>query len=360
MAFENVPTNSERLKLQLLEQVAQSGSQGRAAFEAAQKQIGTAQQDAVARALAEKQKTGIDYTGTDLVNTGAQRRIDALSQSKGLFDADLARRSDTTQNYLTQVAGAVPAQKQTMDNEYTKSKAELERQLALRQSDMNTQLSLAEQAYKQRQEEEAAAKAWEEEQRNFQREKMQWDRADRSSSTSSSSGGGTASPVADLPYGEQQDSLLGMAKLANAGSGPFASLANIGKDTGNILANITNPGPAPLSQNARMIGMLLGLDSGAVAGMPKLADPVAKPEVDTVAKALASKYATKGIDLPTARTILDNEDFQDDVTWLMSGADGKAYDEVDQLLRDAYLPGHPRTYEILRGEFLSRIPKTVG
>lgn len=356
--FDSSSQVIDESKKNLLNAVATGGTAGKQAFDAAQAAAAQAKQDAVARAAQRAALYGVG--GNDQTFLGAyDTRANQMGVNRANFESGLAQTQASGESYLEKARGAIPV---------------LQAVNANKAQDTESKIKLAIQA--------AQAKAQAEAEKQARAEQAQIDRENRADARANaradrSDARAAARDAAKTPKLPTADQLLGQGKTladqintglhagANAKPGDADAMGDV--DNAVFLGN--QSGLYDPTQGADTVGMArqyaksLGMDEGTINGILTPAktgawDKAAAPTRDAYAKALATKYASKGVDDRLASSVVNNVDWQGDVTNILNGAGGLSREAVDAALRKHYVTerGWNAEYEILRGEYLPMLP----
>ena len=337
--FDSAGMQVDESKAALLKAVATGGTAGKQAFDAAQQQAAQAKQEAVARAAERSALYGIG--GNDQTFLGAyDARANQAAVNRAGFESGLAQTQASGESYLEKARGAIPVLQGININkaadEETKIKLAIQAAKDKAQADLDKenrslQRTLASEA---RSESRAIAR----ENRAAERAAVKAAAAEAKPTTAKLLGAGTA--LADAYNG-----FLGRGnKDANQN---FQDIGAV--DAARALAAYKGMDPATINSF---------ITPQAAASYNKAATP--PQDIDAYAKSLATKYASKGVTPALAKSVVGNVDFQAAANWLLSGAEGKTRDEVENILRENFIKKDNRNwlaeYNVLVGEYLSRIP----
>lgn len=332
-------------KRAMLEAMARYGSEGKARFEEARGNVQSAQQEAVQRAL-QSQLGG--PAGTRGFEDVYGRNLASLSSLQAGSEQNLAAHSAANEAYFDKISGALPIVQARMDEDIAKDRADLERELAIRQQGIEGSIAAQEKANAA-----AAAKAaddarWEQEQRDHQR--ASWAREDAESSAAAA---GPA--VADMSDSELGNYLFGAGR--NAKVGALDNLAvSPARGLGQMLQKTKVMG-TPTQAVGRQIGMDMGVDPNRVSGLTRLAQPKIEPRnAPTDIKTIAKWAKT---DEKTATTISKDPDYTSARDWAYKQIlEGVPWPEVVDTFSGNFLDRgegkakKTRTYQALVNEFL--------
>jgi hypothetical protein len=355
--FDSAGMQIDSSKKALLEAVATGGTAGKQAFDAAQAQAAQAKQEAVARAAERSSLLGIG--GDNQTFLGAyDARANQMGVNRANFESGLAQTQASGESYMEKARASIPILQSININ---------------KGADEETKIKLAIQAAKDK----AAAEA-EKEARTLQRQLDAEARAEARAIAKEGRAAGRASAKENQP---SLNALLGAAGQVvksrpgllsedgttksfggprmRIGGGP--GVANIPATTVNITDLAFQLGQAyGVNDNKLMELYSPSQQSSLKTATGKLAPTPPKESKDAIAAALATKYDTKGVDYNTAKSVVNNVDFQAAVKWLLNGADGKTRDEVENILRENFINRDGRNwtaeYNILLGEYLGAIP----
>lgn len=319
-----------------LEAAATGGSAGVAAFKEGQAALGAERQAAVGRAASRAALIGgPEAQGFEaLPDQYYGRGIANLGTAQSTFEADMARRLAANQNYLSQAAASIPAYRAETDRIVGLKKASEEVKAAKAEKDALSKISITELL-------------------------------------------GLANQAKSIANAEVSNLAQVDPSKGNLNQQAAAALAAGGPTASGSTLKLTSQ---PLQDIAMDLGRKLGVSNITLAGLyapstlsgiqsanENLAGPKA-PE-DAVAKALATKYDTKGVTYDTAKSVLNNVDFQGFVRWIMSGApgpDGKplSREDVQDSIYQKFIAQDGRNwtaeYNILIGEYLPLIAASAG
>lgn len=382
--FGAASNNVKNQTADLLRAVATGGTEGLRQYEASTKAMGTSTNEAIGRA---QQRSSLLGPGTasfeSLPKDQGERRMADIEVGREGFHQSMANRGNAYHNYLSQVGAAIPLVKADHDKTLGQiaalaAKAEAEKAAAaekdaLENISLDSLLGMAQES-----------------------QDIATEDIKKVGKTALLNAGGAVSNMIDriAPFGKKatpervipakpttinggvrMNPRTGAITMPTVTESPAkvipakpakAPLPKLAKPTARVAPEVAHQ---PITDVAMAIGKTLGvpeaklyaLNSPAKRSSVKSAQDSLLPDVpkDTVAAAIVSKYGTKGIDLPAAQEILADGDFKKDVQWMLEGADGLTQDEALELLREEYLVENnkPRTFAVLIGEYLSRLPK---
>ena len=332
--FDSANAQVADSKAALLKAVAEGGTAGKVAFDAAQAQAAQAKQEAVARAAQRSALYGIG--GNDQTFLGAyDARANQAAVNRAGFESGLAQTQASGESYLSKVSGAIPV---------------LEAQNLQKVTDQETKIKLAIQAAKDKaqaaldKETRAEQARLEREQRSEQRTIARESRAEARAAAKEAKPTAAKLLGAGEALADQYNTFLGKG---NKSAQPFQEIGAV--DAARALAAYKGMDRATMNSF---------ITPQAAASYNKAATPA--QDTDAYVKSLASKYASKGVTPALAKSVVGNVDFQAAANWLLSGADGKTRDEVENILRENFLKKDNRNwmaeYNVLVGEYLSKIP----
>lgn len=296
-------------KKALLAAAATGGSAGIAAYKAGQDALGAERQASVARAaqraslIGGPESQGFEaipdqYYGRGLAN---------LASSRATFEGDMSRRLAANQDYLSKAAASIPAYR-----------AETDRLVGLKAA-----------AAKDKAAKEAADKF----------------SVDALLGLASSRAAQPATPLTRGATTEERNQIAtDEINRQLAGQGDTGKLTDLAYQIGSTLG-VKPSTLAELYSPAKQSSL-----ANATANLaPK----------DTVAKAIATKYDTRGVTYDSAKSALSSPDFKAATADLMTKAQSGGFtrSQVDQHLRDQFLRDNPALYWILAGEYLSLFPE---
>lgn len=368
--FDSAGQQIDQSKAALLKAVAEGGTAGKQAFDAAQAQAAQAKQEAVARAAERSALYGVG--GNDQTFLGAyDARANQGAVNRANFESGLAQTQASGESYLEKARASIPVLQSININ---------------KGADEETKIKLAIQAAKDK-----AAADLDKENRSLQRA---LDAEARAEARAIAREGRTAARDAAKAAAKPPTS----AQLLGAGQAVKDQLTGAAqKQVDYARGNMPKPGQRVLPGDVRMqdnlnygnadLSLAQGLDVADLArqiatnaGMDaatinSILTPMATgqwnkapaPVKDAYAQALTTKYDTKGVSYQTALSAVNGQDFQTFVNWIQGGADGLTQDEAADKVRRFFINGEGRKggnagawtaeYEILLGEYIPRLPK---
>lgn len=290
-------------KRAMLEAMAKHGSAGKARFEEARGNINTAQQEAVQRAL-QSQLGG--PAGTRGFEDVYGRNLASLASLQAGSEQNLADHSAANSSYFDKISGALPIVQARMDEGIAKDRADLERELAIRQQGIEGAISAQEkanEAARLQAEQEAMIEAQERaEERAFREEERAFKRAESEQKAAEKG----------LP---SLDELLGAANMYKQEQREAVRTTPKG-GLGRLLGRVGNFGEAvrPIQDVASDLGRMAGVPEQDLYG---LHSPQKLSSVGSAQQRLAppTPVDTKNImswantDAKTAQTIAKDEDY---------------------------------------------------
>ncbi len=368
--FDSASGQIDESKKGLLQAVATGGTAGKQAFDAAQAQAAQAKQDAVARAAERSALYGVG--GDNQTFLGAyDARANQTAVNRSNFESGLAQTQASGESYLEKARGAIPVLQSININ---------------KGADAENKIKLAIEAAKQK-----ALAEQEKEQRSLQRqldaearaESRAISRENRAESRSSAKEAREKAakepklPTANqlLGQGQSLSDMVnrGLSAGRNARPGDADAMGDVDNAVFavNQMGGDASRGGISAEQGARYYASQLGLDEGTINGIltPMATGSWAKasaPAKDAYASALASKYATKGVDERLARSVVNNVDFQAATSFILNGAVDPATGEpmtrpqLEAWIRREFITKDNRNwqaeYNVLTGEYLSKFP----
>ena len=362
--FDSASKQIDESKKGLLEAVAQAGSAGKQAFDAAQQQAAQARQEAVGRAAERSALYGVGGDSQTFLG-GYDARMNQTGVNRANFESGLAQTQASGESYLEKARAAIPTLQAVNINKGVEVEGKIKNTIAAAQAKAQADFEKEQLKYQRELEREMRS-----EQRTLDRE-----------------GRAEARAAAKEQQNISGDALLGLASQAKKAATPTAPVdfgpgQRPGESIQAYLARLEGSAQgrrdtdaiaaAPLDDLAAQIGRRLGVSEAKIAELysPSKQASLAKqtePVKNELAKSIASKYGTRGVSYDLAKSALNGTDFNESRTWLLSGAGGMTQAEAQQKLADFYLKGIGRTggnpgpwiaeYEILVGEYLSRLPK---
>jgi hypothetical protein len=366
--FQSANTAIDADKKALLEAVAGAGTAGAQAYQQSQAAINQAKQDALGRAA--QRAVTLGAGGNDQTFGGAyDSRLGQLNTNNQSFQQGLQSMSAANQGYLENARSAIPTLSAINTNKATAQEATIKAAIAAARQKAQDAADAAALARQDKLNAEDRADA---------RASRRDDRADARAA---------AKEAAKATKPLTRDQLFGKVQATEDvqnNATPGASMIETNPNLSDILmgamdtyAYNKNKGQSttPEFELAKALGEYYGMTPDQVyAAIPpaKLASymsgetkvdktltSMSDPEKAAYADSLAKKYASKGVTTTLAKSVVNNVDFQHDVNWILGGADGKTQGEVEDLLRKYYLVDRkwPSEYNVLVGEYLSRLPK---
>lgn len=341
-ALSSMPGEIDAGKRALLAAAASGGTAGVAAFKEGQAQLGLAQQQSVGRAATRAALIGgPEAQGFQtMAQEGYGRGIANLGTAQTMFEADMSRRLSANQDYLSKAGAAIPAYR-----------AQTDRLVGFKQQ--------AAQAALDKKRAEEAAKDPTSDWLLGQGQSL----ADTVNHQLGTSGRRSTSDLRGTVDKNGQHVFGSGATLANVSADDMGDVDNA-VFAANKLGGIGPAGVDPVNA-ARAVATSLGLDEGETNGIltPSKTGTWTKasaPAQDTVAKALATKYDAKGVTYETAKSVVNNVDYQRDSKAILEGWGGKTKAEVQQDLYNYYVRdrGWLAEYYILIGEILPLLPES--
>lgn len=331
-------------KRAMLEAMARYGSEGKARFEEARGNVQSAQQEAVQRAL-QSQLGG--PAGTRGFEDVYGRNLASLSSLQAGSEQNLAAHSAANEAYFDKISGALPIVQARMDEGIAKDRADLEKELAIRQQGIEGMIAAQEKANAEAKAQAEADALWEAEKRAHERSK--WAREE---SEASAAAAGPA--VADMSDSELGNYLFGAGR--NAKVGALDNLAvSPARGLGQMLQKTKVMG-TPTQAVGRQIGVDMGVDPNRVSGLTRLAQPKIEPRnAPTDIKTIAKWAKT---DTKTAQTIAKDTEYIEARNWAYDQlVAGVPWTEVVDTFSGNFLdrgskPKKSRTYQALTQEFL--------
>lgn len=364
--FESSNKQIDESKAGLLKAVAEGGSAGKAAFDAAQAQAAQARQEAVGRAAERSALYGVG--GDSQTFLGAyDSRVNQMGVNRANFESGLAQTSASGQAYLEKARASIPVLEGINTNKAADVEGKIRTAIEAAKAKAEAERLKEERALQRQLDAEARAEA-----RAVAREGRAESRA-------------AAKDRAKLPKAADLFSAAELAKKQMVGTaqgefdrlntpvpaGQFGSVSNAPGGAGKYLytsGNLRLPisqqvlkeaGALDVADLARQIGLNMGLDEVSVGAIlnpaavnsyrtavSKLTPPAPVPatvkQLSTSTKIPADKIESAMGDLRYKRSY-------EKVKQLL--AQGLAWDAVDSALRTDLLPNMPTSYAILQQQF---------
>lgn len=361
--FEGAKSERDETNKLLLASIAQAGQAGKEAFKTAQAEKDRAHAAALARAQQRAALTGQDLGGADTAATteAADRFGTYFAGEEAAMHGRLGEIGASGQSYLAKVGQIAPFMQQKAIDQAAERENLYKMEVAANQARID------------------ADKAAEDREHLRQIELLNLrNRFDVQADQRSTAAKAPAAPKIS------NQALLGEAQRVQTQAVPtqpvdFGPEKQPNETWDQYLARLEGAAQgrrtqdrivaAPLTDLAFEIGQGIGVDPGQLA---ELYSPASRAAVqraqetltpaakDQTAKKLSQKYAAKGVNLPTAQSVLGNVDFKEAVNWIMAGADGKSREEVEQIIRANFITRDNRNwtaeYHILLGEYLPLLP----
>ncbi|HYD46170.1 MAG TPA: hypothetical protein VEA79_12970 [Phenylobacterium sp.] len=360
--FDSASRFIDEGKANLLRAVADGGTAGKQAFDAAQAQAGQAKQDAVGRAAERSALYGVG--GNDQTFLGAyDTRMNQMNVNRANFESGLAQTQASGESYLEKARASIPVlQAQNINKGMeldTKYRTAIDAALAKAQADREKEDRALQRQLdsESRSESRAIAREGRAESRAAAKEAAKppkfEDIAGQAQALTDMGAVDTDTVAAQI-----RQSLPLTNDMLMTAQDRYAFKKNQGVDTSpeqELMFLVAEAwGMSPAQASAILTPQKINSYVKAQAPAPALED--------STAKSLASKYAAKGVNYDTAKSVINNVDFKEAVNWISAGADGKSRDEVENIIRQNFIVRDGRNwtaeYYILMGEYVDKaIPK---
>lgn len=349
-SLDSALANSNDAKKAALQAVAQGGKAGLEAYQSAQKDLATQRSSALDAAMQRSSDTGGGTNTSQDILTGVfDRNAQSLGNLSAASQDRFAQMGASNDSYFSKLNSTLPLlanqnreKAMTQENQIkavlAEAQAKAEAAAAAKQADREFQLL-----------------------RDSERERASDERQSRSLSVQEARAAAKEKKAAEPTL----DELLGsVAKQQMAAKQTIKDHPATGVYS-NEYMKLANSGTAPgLADLASQLGQALGISPVKLGGLyapgkqASITSSLTKmnpQQVNGVTKALASKYATKGVTESVVNTIMKDKDFKKAVDLLVNADPATTRQQWDRWISENFAK-KPRTAAILRGEYLSRFP----
>lgn len=351
--YEGAKSEREDANRGLLEAVATAGAEGKKAYQAARDAVGQQRQGALDRAAQQAQMTGQNFgpAATAPVMQEADRFGTYYAGQEAAGQQHLQNIGASGSSYLAKVGAIAPFMQQKALDQAAGRENQYKIEIAQNQAKIDAEKAAEELAHKRQLEMMALRNQYD----------IAGDTRSYQNQMNLSNSKATAEKKATLPKIEELFAAATTATDLQKAATPNNRLIDTHPQLSEILMSAADKSAYNGTDYKEEVARALG-ETGYNLTPTQLNtifyQNAPKAEQDQAANALATKYDNKGVTTQLAKSVLGNVDFQKDVAWILSGAEGASREEATELMRKYYTQDRPWNSEfvVLVGEYLPLLP----